>query len=164
MENPVPTLNRLDGTALRRVFGQLVTGVTVVTSLAGEQPIGMTVNSFTPVSLDPPLVAFCAQSTSGTGRELLKYGAFAVNILGADQQEVAEHFSRRVQDRFAGLRVRPGATGSPIIQDALAFFDCRVVEKFERGDHVVILGEIAEAGVLREGAHPLSFLRGAYVR
>src|SRR2546421_2957102 len=87
MENAVPTLNRLDGTALRRVFGQLVTGVTVVTSLAGEQPIGMTVNSFTPVSLDPPLVAFFAQTTSGTARELLKYGAFAVNILGADQQE-----------------------------------------------------------------------------
>jgi flavin reductase (DIM6/NTAB) family NADH-FMN oxidoreductase RutF len=162
MLSAAATLHRPGRADLRRVLGQFVTGVTVVTGLAGDQPIGMTVNSFTPVSLDPPLVAFCAQTTSTTGRELRRYGAFAVNILGGDQQEVAERFARRGESRFAGLRVRPGATGSPILEDSLAFFDCRVADEFERGDHVVILGEIVEMGVLRESAHPLAFFRGFY--
>lgn len=159
-----PSYGPRDGSALRQALGQFVTGVTVVTGLAGERAIGMTVNSFTPVSLDPPLVAFCAQATSTTGRELLRSGAFAVNVLGQHQEDVAERFARRCTDRFAGLRVRPGATGSPIIEDALAFFDCRVADELVRGDHVVILGEIVDMGVLREGAHPLTFFRGSYVR
>ena len=151
----------LEPRALRQVLGQFVTGVTVVTSMAGDRPVGMTVNSFTSVSLAPPLVLFCAASGSMTGRHILKRGAFAVNILGREQQDLAERFAARVDGRFAGLRSRAGRTGSPILTDGLAFLDCRIADRMVRGDHFLILGEVVEAGVLRAG-EPLAFFGRSY--
>jgi 3-hydroxy-9,10-secoandrosta-1,3,5(10)-triene-9,17-dione monooxygenase reductase component len=151
----------LEPGALRQVLGQFVTGVTIVTGMAGDRPVGMTVNSFTSVSLAPPLVLFCAASGSMTGRHILKSGAFAVNILGRDQQEVAERFAARVEGRFAGLPARAGRTGSPILTDGLAFLDCRIADRMVRGDHFLILGEVVEAGILRTG-EPLAFFDRSY--
>ena len=144
---------------LRHVLGHFVTGVTVVTTMSDDGPVGMTVNSFTSVSLDPPLVLFCAAERSSTGRRVLEAGAFAVNILGREQEDLCRRFARPVPDRFAGIEIELGPTGSPILRDALASLDCRLADHMPSGDHVIVVGRVVEAGVRRDG-EPLTFYKG----
>lgn len=146
---------------LRHVLGRFVTGVSVVTCLAAGEPAGMTVNSFTSVSLDPALVLFCAGRASRTGRSVLDAGAFAVNILGKHQRHLADRFASAPGDRFAALGTRPGTSGSPILDDCLAFIDCRLADAAWHGDHVVVIGEVLHAEI-RSDAAPLTFFRGRY--
>jgi flavin reductase (DIM6/NTAB) family NADH-FMN oxidoreductase RutF len=148
--------------SLRQVLSHFVTGVSVVTCLAGSEPAGMTVNSFTSVSLDPALVLFCAGETSRTGRRVLDAGAFAVNILGRHQHHLAARFASTSGDRFAEIPTRSGMTGSPILTGSLAFIDCRVVDATWHGDHVIIIGEVADAAILGEG-EPLTFFQGRFL-
>ncbi|HEY2667278.1 MAG TPA: flavin reductase family protein [Actinomycetota bacterium] len=159
---PASGLRGTDEVHLRRVLGHFLTGVTVVTALSEGRPVGMTVNSFTSLSLDPPMVLFCPHASSVTGRRIVRSGAFAVNILGSHQQRLAERFAARHPDRFGGVQVRPGATGSPIIVEALGFVDCRVADEICHGDHRIVVGEVVEADVLRKG-EPLGFFRGSYL-
>lgn len=147
---------------LRHVLGRFVTGVGVVTCATSAGPVGMTVNSFTSVSLDPPLVLFCAQRTSRTGAAVLEVGTFAVTILGRHHRHLADRFARGPGDRFAGLATRPGPTGSPILLAGIAFVDCRVVDEALRGDHTLVIGEVVQADVLSD-AEPLTFFRGRYL-
>ena len=163
MGGSVERLGFIDSGYLRCVLGHFLTGVAVVTACVEDRPVGMTVNSFTSLSLEPPLVLFCALASSVTGRQISRSGAFAVNILGMNQQGIAERFTTRVDDRFAGVRTRPGATGSPIIVEALSFVDCRVTDGIRRGDHSIVVGEVVDAGVLQE-QEPLAFFRGSYIR
>ena len=156
------TATKMGERSLRQVLGHFATGVSVVTCLDGSQPAGMTVNSFTSVSLDPALVLFCAGRSSRTGRCVLDAGAFAVNILGRHQRHVAAHFASASRDRFAAFPTRSGRTGSPILIDSLAFLDCRVVDEAWHGDHVIIIGEVADAAVLRD-EDPLTFFRGRFL-
>jgi flavin reductase (DIM6/NTAB) family NADH-FMN oxidoreductase RutF len=149
------------GVKLRRVLGHFATGVTVVTALDDDDAVGMTVNSFTSVSLDPPLVLFCVGRDSATGRRIVGSGAFAVNMLGRDQRELAGRFAAGRPDRFVGIEWTPGTTWSPILAGAMAFVDCRIAETLERGDHTVVIGAVADAGVAG-AADPLLFFRGAY--
>jgi flavin reductase (DIM6/NTAB) family NADH-FMN oxidoreductase RutF len=157
-----PVVRATDPASLRSVLGHFMTGVTVVTAAPDGTPVGMTVNSFTSVSLDPPLVLFCASSWSTTGALVVGSGAFAVNILGSDQQAVAERFASSAPGRFAGMRVGTGSTSSPILLDGLAFVECRVRDHFSAGDHVVVIGDVLDAQVLRSGG-PLAFFRGCFV-
>jgi flavin reductase (DIM6/NTAB) family NADH-FMN oxidoreductase RutF len=142
-------------------LGEFLTGVAVVTSSIGDQPIGMTVNSFTSVSLDPPLVLFCANESSTAGSQILSSGAFAVNILRQEQRAIAERFATPVDDRFTGVRIRKGLTGSPVLLDALAIIECRIVDQIIQGDHTIIVGEVEGADALGHAA-PLAFFRGSY--
>ena len=144
----------------RAVCGLFVTGVTVVTTTARSQAVGITVNSFASVSLDPPLVLFCVHRDSRLRPALEEAGSFVVNILTAEQEPVGRAFADRTADRFQDVPARAAPTGAPILTDALAYVHCRVEREIPAGDHVVILGEVLDLGVLR-GGDPLTFYAGA---
>lgn len=155
----------VDARALREVCGRYPTGVAVITcrGAAGEEPVGVTVNSFTSLSLDPALVLFCVHEDSRALAAVEAADAFAVNILASDQAGLCRAFARRGTADFADLPHGPGATGSPVLGDALAFLDCRLHTMFPGGDHVIVVGEVVDLGLLRE-EQPLTFFRSAHPR
>lgn len=151
----------IDATELRRVMGHFATGVTVVTSVLDGRPCGMTANSVTSVSLDPPLVLFCADLGSETRRGVQQSGGFAINILDERHERISRSFATRGPKSFDGIGFRTEVTGSPLLDDALAWMDCRVYAEYEGGDHSLVLGLIERADALSEGS-PLIFYRGGY--
>jgi len=154
----------IDEARFRQVLGHFATGVTVVTCLAGEdQPIGLAVNSFTSVSLEPSLVAFCVANGSSTWPRLRATGAFCVNILADDQEAVSRAFAAHGLDRFSGIGWRPSPSGAPILAGVLAWVDCTVEAEYPAGDHMIVVGRVRELDLGREG-RPLVFYRGGYGR
>lgn len=151
----------VDIRTLRDVLGHYLTGVAVAATESGGRRFGMTINSFTSVSLDPPLVLFCASRASGTLQEIQRSGAFALSFLTGDQREVARRFSLPSDDRFGDLEVvtAPGGTGSPVLAASLAFLDCRLSDVMPRGDHSIVLGSVVAAGTLGRSGGPLAFFR-----
>ena len=151
----------LDARALRDAFGAFLTGVTVVTAMneAGE-PLGFTANSFTSVSLDPPLLLVCLAKTSRNYDALTGARGFVVNILSEDQKAVSNTFARPVEDRFAAVDWQPGPFGSPVFADVAAWFDCALHQLVDAGDHVILIGRVEafENG----GRTGLGYARGAY--
>lgn len=146
----------------RDVLGHFATGVAIVTTTTPSGPAGLTVNSLTSVSLEPPLVLFCAQRGSATAAAIAVSGVFAANILGRDQEWLSRRFcGDHRSDRFEAVPVRTGRTGSPILCDSLAYLDCELADILDGGDHLVHLGRVAELDRLRE-AEPLLFFRGRY--
>jgi flavin reductase (DIM6/NTAB) family NADH-FMN oxidoreductase RutF len=137
----------IDSTLLRRAFGAFATGVTVVTTGGSEATWhGMTANSFTSVSLDPPLVLVCVDQKAIMHRRL-ECGYFAVSVLSAEQEEVARHFANRRRTlgsaEFDAMDWRPGPlTGAPLIEKALAHFECALWRRYDGGDHTIFLGEL----------------------
>lgn len=136
--------------------------VAVVTARAGEQVHGMTVTDWAGVSVDPPLVLVCADKKSNTLEIIDKGRCFAINVLSAGQQELSNKFASKKDEwsRFDGLAVESGATGAPLIRDAITSLDCRVVAAHDAGDHVIYVGEIEQAAV--RGGDPLVYYGGAY--
>lgn len=131
---------------LRRAFGAFATGVTVVT-VGGESPHGMTANSFTSVSLDPPLVLVCVGRNAVMHEALTANGHFAVSVLGAHQEAVARHFADRRrplgQAQFDASKWRPGPrTGAPLIAGAMAHFECELWRSYDGGDHSIFIGNL----------------------
>ena len=155
----------IDSKLFRAVCGHFVTGVTVVTTTAPDlQPVGLTINSFTSVSLAPPLVLFCLDLRSGV-REVLRHSRyFAVNILAEDQENISRAFATRAGPRFADMRTHPARTGAPIIDDSLAYLDCRYVNEVDGGDHAIVLGEVVDLGVQRQDGNPLAFFRSTHAQ
>ena len=152
---------RPDQDAFRRTLGQFATGVTIITAVSDGEPAGVAANSFTSVSLDPPLVLFCVARTSTTWPRIEKARKFAVNILGEHQEELSRLFATKGADRFKHLNYSPYRTGSPVIHDALAFVDCETVAEHDAGDHVIVVGRVVKLGYASEGK-PLLFYRGGY--
>ncbi|HLF41433.1 MAG TPA: flavin reductase family protein, partial [Acidimicrobiia bacterium] len=151
----------IDEARFRLVMGHWLTGVTVITAMDGDEPVGLAANSFTSVSLDPPLVLFCAGTTSSTWPRIESAGAFAVNVLAADQEEVSRLFATKDADRFSGVAWRRGLMGSPILDDALAYLDCTIESTHDAGDHILVVGRVLDLDVQRED-NPLVFYRGGY--
>jgi len=150
-----------DARALRDAFGAFLTGVTVVTSTDAEgRPFGFTANSFSSVSLEPPLLLVCVAKRAGSYAPLCQASGFAVNILGEDQKDISNTFARPSADRFAGIEWQPGATGSPLLAGAAAWFDCAVHQRVDAGDHMILLGEIKALD--NSGKTGLGYARGAY--
>lgn len=148
----------------RAVLGRFATGVTIVTArAAGGEPVGLTVNSFTSVSLDPPLVLFCLDRTAGSLPAFEAAQGFAVNILGADQEAVSTRFADPEAARFSVDGVETWSTGSPILSDAVAALDCTVHARHDGGDHVILVGRVQRLAVMSEG-EPLVYWRGGYRR
>ncbi|WP_406386814.1 flavin reductase family protein [Streptomyces sp. NBC_01618] len=144
--------------------GRYPTGVAVITCQGkDEEPVGVTVNSFTSVSLDPALVLFCVHRESRALAALQASGAFAVNILASDQAHLCRAFARRDTAEFDDLPHGPGATGSPVLGDSLAYLDCRLHTTFQGGDHEIVIGEVVDLSLLRE-EQPLTFFRSAHPR
>lgn len=151
----------------RKVAAQFATGVTVVTSMAEDLPVGMTVNSFATVSLDPTLLLICLRYGSRLLSSIERSGVFAATVLAADQQRHARWFASRTKPTgaaaFAGIPTRPGpVTGCLLLGEGLAYFDCRVWTVYPGGDHAVVLGEVAACGELNRRA-PLLFAGGGFV-
>ena len=141
-----------------------MTGVTVVTTRAEDgTPVGLTANSFTSVSLDPPLVLVCLDKRIGS------YGAFGVgrhyaaHVLREDQAALSTRFATRGADKFAGVRCRRGLGGNPVISTYLALFECEVVQAHDAGDHTIFIGHVKRLEVPPGDLPPLGFLRGKYV-
>jgi 3-hydroxy-9,10-secoandrosta-1,3,5(10)-triene-9,17-dione monooxygenase reductase component len=147
----------------RDVLGRFCTGVTVVTSISDDQPVGMTCQSFTSVSLDPPLVLFCPAKTSRAWPLIQRAGYFCVNLLSRDQLELSNGFAATGADKFAGVSWRPSVTGAPLLDGVLGWVDCQVYAVHEAGDHYVVIGRVMDLGV-EEAPHPLLFYRGKYAR
>ena len=152
-----------DAATYRTVLGHFATGVVIVTAIDAEEPVGMACNSFTSVSLEPPLVLFCAAKSSTTWPRIRTSGTWAANILDEDGEEVCRLFAQKGADRFARIAYAPGRTGSPILEDALAFVDCETIAEHDAGDHVIVVGRVIELGYQHEGK-PLLFYRGGYGR
>src|SRR6266404_10007171 len=134
----------------RQVMGQFSTGVSVVTTRSDEGLAGLTVNSFTSVSLDPPLVLFCVDLRSIVLPFFRASGTFSVNILTGEQEALSRCFATSSQERyeyFCHASYHTATTGSPILDGALAFIDARVVAEYPGGDHVIFLGQVVAMGI-----------------
>ena len=151
----------VDSAAYRQVLGHFPTGVTVVAGMHDGAPIGMAIGSFFSISLEPPLVGFCAGGWSSTWPKLREGGKFCVNVLADDQEHVSRVFASSEADKFAGIGWEPSALGSPKLKDALAWIDCTIYEIHPEGDHDLVVGEVHDLAVAREGG-PLVFFRGGY--
>lgn len=147
----------------RQVLGHFPTGVAVVTARAEGVPVGMAVGSFTSVSLHPPLVAFCAGNGSSSWPRIRAAGAFCANVLAEDQEDVCRAFASKGTDKFAGLGWEASSTGSPRLDDALAWIDCDIDAVHDAGDHQICVGRVLEMDLGERGA-PLVFYRGGYGR
>ncbi|HZT21024.1 MAG TPA: flavin reductase family protein [Dongiaceae bacterium] len=151
-----------DPRSFRQALGCFATGITVVTSvgLDGEY-LGFTANSFNSVSLDPPLVLFSLDRGAYSLRAFEAAGVFAINILREDQEHVSVAFARALTNKWEGVRTEIWDTGSPILCDALASFDCRTTSMHDGGDHVIFVGRVLRLRAVGEG-RPLIYFRGAY--
>lgn len=162
-----PPAGAFDAARFRNVLGHFPTGVTVVTGMSGDSPVGSTIGSFTSVSLDPPLVGFLPMVTSDTWAQLEPSGAFCVNVLSRHQADLCWKFAKSGNEagRFDGVDWRPAPSGSPILARAVAWIDCTVEQVYEMGDHYFVLGRVvaldADPDGDGDGPHPLLFFRGA---
>ncbi|NRQ37401.1 flavin reductase family protein [Nonomuraea sp. NN258] len=154
----------LDAEGYRRALAVHAAGVVIITAQSDGIPVGLTATSFSSVSLDPPLVSFYVDRTSTTWPRLGAADHFAVNVLASDQAELAARFARRGTDRFAEpTRWRAGPLGAPLLQDVSAHLICLPHETMDVGDHVLVVGMVAEARVHRPG-RPLLYHQGRFGR
>jgi flavin reductase (DIM6/NTAB) family NADH-FMN oxidoreductase RutF len=153
-----------DALAFRQVLGAFPTGVTIVATRDGRgAPCGMTVNAFTSVSLDPPLVLVCVQHAASSHDPLLESGSFAVSVLSARQAALAAHFSTEPADvRFVEVEWHEGPLGNPVVDGAAAWLACTLEAVHPGGDHSIMVGRVEELGLGAEDA--LIFYRGTYGR
>ncbi|GJE27670.1 alpha/beta fold hydrolase [Methylobacterium organophilum] len=146
----------------RNALGAFATGVTVVTTLQEDgEPRGFTANSFSSVSLDPPLVSICIARTASSHPVFKAAPRFAVNILAQDQRDVSGVFASKRPDKFEQVAWASGATGSPVLEGCAAWFDCRLHQVVAAGDHDILIGEVVDFD--GSGRMPLGYCRGAYV-
>ncbi len=145
----------------RHACGRFASSVTVATVLDSEGvPHGLTVSSFTSVSLAPPLVSICLGHAVSLIEIFRGASHFGINILAEEQQELSQHFARKGHDRFQGVAWAPGATGAPLIEGVLAAIECEVYQRIPVGDHDILVGQMVATRV-REGK-PLLHFRGGY--
>jgi 3-hydroxy-9,10-secoandrosta-1,3,5(10)-triene-9,17-dione monooxygenase reductase component len=146
----------------RDVLGRFASGVTVVTAMSGEGPVGMTCQSFSSVSLDPPLVLFVPAKTSRAWPLMQRSGRFCVNFLADDQAELSNTMASRGTDKFAGISWRRSeTTGSPLLDGVLGYVDCAIHSVQEAGDHYVVIGRVLDL-VSSDADKPLLFYQGKY--
>ncbi len=147
----------------RDVLGRYCSGVTVVTSMAGGEPVGMTCQSFSSVSLDPPLVMFIPAKTSRAWPAIQRSGHFCVIFLGADQAELSNVMASKGADKFSGLEWTVSKTGSPLLDGVIGYVDCTIHDVHEAGDHFVVIGRVQDMDLKGPGhAQPLLYFEGQY--
>jgi flavin reductase (DIM6/NTAB) family NADH-FMN oxidoreductase RutF len=150
-----------DSRSLRDALGEFATGVAVVTARAADgQPVGVTINSFASVSLEPPLVLWSLSLQSPSLPVFEACSHYAVNILAADQVELSQRFSQSQNDRFAGIDTTGGAGGTPLLPGCCAWFECRNEVRYPGGDHIILLGYVED--FQRAEKPPLIFHGGQY--
>ena len=146
----------------RAALGMFATGVTIVTARSASGAlIGLTANSFNSVSLSPPLVLWSLSRTAGSMRSFQRGSHYAINILAAEQHTLAERFASKSLDRFADVAFSEGAGGAPVLEGAVAVFECFNRSRYEEGDHVIFVGEVERCS-WTPGATPLLFHGGRF--
>lgn len=151
-----------DGRKLRDALGRFATGVCVITTVTEEQkPVGMTANSFSSLSLDPPLVLWSLQNNSDIFDVFCQPEHFAINVLTSAQLDMSNQCARKGAHELLAGQYRLGDSGSPILHDALASFECRLETTYEGGDHLLIIGRVQAMACSDEG-EPLLFYAGNY--
>lgn len=150
----------IDPDTFRSVLGRFVSGVTVITVSGSRGECGMTVSSFCSLSLSPPMVLLCIDHGARMYDVLQSATHFVVNVLDASQEVLARRFSDQDVNRFDGVGFQPGQSGAPILNDVLAWMECRRVDVFPGGDHTIFTG-VVEAADSRPG-DPLVYYRGGY--
>jgi flavin reductase (DIM6/NTAB) family NADH-FMN oxidoreductase RutF len=155
-----------DSERFRHVLGHFPTGVAVVTAIDDTgSPAGMAVGSFTSVSLDPPLVGFLPDKTSTTFPRISTANSFCINVLSSEQEDVCRAFSVKGGDKFGSLQWRPAPSGAPVLDQVLAWIDCRIETVHEAGDHYIVIGRVLDLDIgLSPGSSPLLFFRGGYAQ
>jgi flavin reductase (DIM6/NTAB) family NADH-FMN oxidoreductase RutF len=151
----------VDSRVLRDVLGHFASGVTVVTAVTDDGPIGFTCQSFSSLSLEPPLVVFAPSRTSRTWPRLREIGRFCINVLAEGQDDVSQNFARSAADKFAGVRWTPSAHGSPVLDGVVAWIDGELTAEYDGGDHTLAVARVLDLGA-EPGRRPLLFHRGAY--
>jgi 3-hydroxy-9,10-secoandrosta-1,3,5(10)-triene-9,17-dione monooxygenase reductase component len=146
---------------MREVLGHFVSGVVVITASGPDGPLGFTCQSFSSLSLEPPLVSFAPARTSSTWPRIREVGAFCVNVLAADHQELSAGFARSGVDKFAGVAWAPGPSGAPVLDGVSAWIDCALRDEFDGGDHTIVVGRVQDLGA-DPARLPLLFYRGRY--
>ncbi|MGV0835578.1 3-hydroxy-9,10-secoandrosta-1,3,5(10)-triene-9,17-dione monooxygenase reductase subunit [Mycolicibacterium thermoresistibile] len=164
----------IDPRTFRHVLGQFCTGVTIITTVHEDAPVGFACQSFAALSLDPPLVLFCPTKVSRSWQAIEATGRFCVNVLHENQQHVSARFGSKEPDKFAGIDWQPSELGSPIIDGSLAHIDCTVHAVHDGGDHFVVFGKVhglsevagdersREEHATQRKPRPLLFYRGEY--
>ncbi|WP_137389058.1 flavin reductase family protein [Rhodoligotrophos defluvii] len=148
-----------DAQGLRKVLGCFTTGVVVATTLGpSEMPVGLTINSFNSVSLNPPLILWSLSLSAPSLAAFRGHPAFAINILSADQADLCHRFARPARDKFAGIPWSRGLMNVPLLSDALASLECAVWRRHEGGDHEIIIGEVRHLRATDKA--PLVYHRG----
>jgi len=151
----------VDPAAMREVLGHFASGVTVVTAVTDDGPIGFTCQSFSSLSLEPPLVAFAPARTSLTWPQLREIGGFCVNVLAEGQDDVSQNFARSGTDKFDGIPWRPSPHGSPVLDDVVAWIDGELWAEYDGGDHTIVVARVLDLGA-HPDRRPLLFHRGTY--
>jgi flavin reductase (DIM6/NTAB) family NADH-FMN oxidoreductase RutF len=153
----------IDPRELRNVMGHFATGVTVITTKdkAGK-PFGLTANAFSSLSLSPPLVLICVDKAVDCYACFEESKVFVVNFLSEEQEQLSTRFATKGIEKFEGVICRPGACGAPLLDGALGYLECKVVNAYEGGDHTIYVGEIQTASA--SGDRPLLFFKGKYYR
>jgi flavin reductase (DIM6/NTAB) family NADH-FMN oxidoreductase RutF len=153
--------NAVTGDLFRKAAGRFATGITIATVVDSDGvPHGLTVNSFTSVSLQPPLVLVCIAHAAVTVECFRTAKYFGINILASDQRELSDHFARKGHDRFATIEWTPGQTGVPLLPGVLALMECEVYSTVRAGDHDIFLGEVMRIEV--EDRRPLLYWSSSY--
>ena len=150
----------IDQARFREVLGHFATGVTIVTAMEEEGPVGFTCQSFTSLSLDPALIALAPAKSSTSWPKIAAAGAFCVNILSASQEALCRSFATSGADKFAGVGWSTAATGAPVLDGALAFIDCHLEHIHDAGDQELVVGRVLDMGV-GEGT-PLLYYRSGF--
>lgn len=152
----------IDPDTFRSVLGRFASGVTVITASGDRGECGMTVSAFCSLSLSPPLVLLCIDHDARMYDVLQSASHFAVNVLEASQEVLARRFSDQDVERFDGVGFHPGQSGAPILDDVLAWMECRRADSFPGGDHTIFTGVVEVAG--SRAGEPLIVYRGGYTQ
>ena len=153
--------NKQNSIDFRNALGSFTTGVTIVTALGRDgQKIGMTVNSFNSVSLDPALVLWSIDRDANCFDEFIAAESYAIHVLSEDQQDISNRFAKSGEDKFADIECSEGLSGVPILPHYSACFQCSLEHQYEGGDHIILVGKVLE--FVDNGNKPLVFSRGQY--
>jgi 3-hydroxy-9,10-secoandrosta-1,3,5(10)-triene-9,17-dione monooxygenase reductase component len=161
MSQPPSGGGAVDPRTMRDVLGHFASGVTVVTAQGEHGPIGFTCQSFSSLSLDPPLVAIAPARASRTWPRLRELGRFCVNVLAEDQTALSARFARSSADKFAGVSWRPSPQGQPVLDDVVAWIDGDLWAEYDGGDHTLVVARVLDLGADPD-RRPLLYHRGAY--
>lgn len=154
----------IDPRDFRNALARFATGINVITTTGPDgRPAGVTVNAFSSVSLDPPLVLFCMGKGSSSHDLFTSAEAFAINILAADQEHLSNLFAGKAENKFAGVEVETGKGGCPLLTGCLATLECRREALHDGGDHTIVVGRVENLRYAEDGA-PLLYFNSAYTR